>query len=67
MFLKWLQEKKESNVLKKHISCECKCKFDSRKCKSDQKWNNDKLENVIYLKKIVIGVLLNIVAKMVNI
>ena len=42
MFLKWLQEKKESNVLKKHISCECKCKFDSRKCKSNQKWNNDK-------------------------
>ena len=22
--------------------CECKCKFDGRKCNSDQKWINDK-------------------------
>ena len=29
-------------TLTKHISCECKCKFDSRKCNSDQWWNNDK-------------------------
>ena len=26
----------ESKVLTKHISCECKCKFDGRKCNSDQ-------------------------------
>ena len=26
----------------KHISCESKCKFDWRKCNSDQWWNNDK-------------------------
>ena len=32
----------ESNILTKHISCECKCKFDSRKYNSNQKWNNDK-------------------------
>ena len=25
-----------------HISCECKCKFDGRKCNSNQKWNIDK-------------------------
>ena len=25
-----------------HISCECKCTFDGRKCNSDQRWNNDK-------------------------
>ena len=24
------------------ISCECTCKFDERKCNSNQKWNNDK-------------------------
>ena len=24
------------------ISCECKCRFDARKCSSDQLWNNDK-------------------------
>ena len=32
----------ESKTLTKHISCECKCKFDERGCNSDQWWNNDK-------------------------
>ena len=32
----------ESKTLTKHISCECKCRFDERKCNSDQWWNNDK-------------------------
>ena len=32
----------ESKTLTKHISCECKCRFDGRKCNSDQWWNNDK-------------------------
>ena len=32
----------EFKTLAKHISCECKCKFDGRKCNSDQSWNNDK-------------------------
>ena len=31
----------ESKILTKDVSCECKCKFDGRKCNSDQKWNND--------------------------
>ena len=26
---------KESKSLTKHISCECKCKFDGRNCNSD--------------------------------
>ena len=32
----------ESKTLTKHVSCECKCKFDCRKCNSNQKRNNDK-------------------------
>ena len=32
----------KSKNLTKHISCKCKCKFDGRKCNSDQWWNNDK-------------------------
>ena len=31
-----------SKILTKYISCECKCKFDGRKCNSNQCWNNDK-------------------------
>ena len=32
----------ESKGLTKHISCECKCRFDGRKFNSDQWRNNDK-------------------------
>ena len=35
----------ESKILSKHVSCECKCKFDGIKCNSNQKWNNDKCWN----------------------
>ena len=31
----------ESKTLTKNISFECRCKFDGRKCNSDQCWNND--------------------------
>ena len=34
----------ESKTLTKHISCECKCKFDGRKCNSNQWWNNNKCQ-----------------------
>ena len=34
----------ESKTLTKQISCECNCKFDGRKCNSDQGWNNDKCQ-----------------------
>ena len=34
----------ESKTLTKHISYKCKCKFDGRKCNSNQKWNNDKCQ-----------------------
>ena len=34
--------KNESKILTKDISCECKCKFDGRKCYSNQKWNTNK-------------------------
>ena len=32
----------ESKTLTKHVSCQCKCKFDRRKCNSKQWWNNSK-------------------------
>ena len=30
----------ESKTLLKHISCACKCKFNSTACNSNQKWRN---------------------------
>ena len=32
----------EFKTLIKPISCESKCKFEGRKCSSNQKWNNNK-------------------------
>ena len=34
----------KSKTLTKHISCECKCRFDRKKCNSDQGWNNNKCQ-----------------------
>ena len=31
----------ELKTLTKHISCKCKCRFNGRKCNSDQWYNND--------------------------
>ena len=36
----------EWKTLTNLISCECKCKFDGRKCNSDQWWKNNKCVNV---------------------
>ena len=36
----------ELKTLTKDISCECKCKFDGRKCNSNQKWNKNILVQV---------------------
>ena len=61
----------ESNILTKHTSYEFKCKFDGRKCNSNQKWimtNVDtSVKNVIYVQKIIFGILLHVVAKILNI
>ena len=32
----------EWKTLTKHISWECKCKFDGTKCNSNQNWDNNK-------------------------
>ena len=35
-----ITNKNEAKTMKKHISCDCKCKFNSAPCNSNQKWNN---------------------------
>ena len=32
-----ITRKNKSKILEKDVLCECKCKFDCRKCNSDQK------------------------------
>ena len=66
----------ELKTLTKRMSCECKCKFDGRQYNSNQKWIDDKCRSkyktkkkhcVCKKKKIIFGILLHVVAKIVNI
>ena len=61
----------ESKALTKHITCECKCKFDGTKCNSNQRWNNDNIDLsvkiIIYVNKIMFGILLHVIVKMKNV
>ena len=63
--------KNKSKFLTKYISCKCKCKFDGRRCNSDQKWIsinvNASVKNIKHVKKIIFGVLLYVIVKMENI
>ena len=34
-----IKNKNEAKTMKKHVSCDCKCKFYSTICNSNQKWN----------------------------
>ena len=35
-----ITKKDEAKAMTEHISCGCKCKFNSTTCNSKQKWNN---------------------------
>ena len=58
-----------SRKLTKHVSYKCNCKFDGRKCNSNQNLNNKKCRNEC--KKHHISetdkIMLHVVVKMVNI
>ena len=62
---------KKSKILTNYVSCESKCKFDGRKCKSNQSGIminvGASVKNLKYVKKIILGILLHVAAKMVNI
>ena len=63
-----ITEKNESNILTKHLSCKCKYKFDGSQIKSGIMINvDDSVKDIIYVIKIIFGILLHAVAKMVNI
>ena len=34
------RNKNEDKVMTEHVSCDCKCKFNSKICNSNQKWNS---------------------------
>ena len=50
-----ITNKSDAKTMTKHISCDCKCKFNSTACNLNQKWNNKiyqcKYENYRNCKK----------------
>ena len=40
----WITNKDETKAITEHISCDCKLKFNSPTCISNQKWNNKKCQ-----------------------
>ena len=64
----------ESKTITKHISCNCKCKFDGKKCILSQKWNKDKcqcecknpIKKRVLVKTIIFGIV-HALVRMVNI
>ena len=59
--------KNESKILTKDISCNCKCRFDEKQ--NVFQISGGIMINVksMYVKKIIFGILLHVVAKMGNI
>ena len=43
-----ITNKNDVKAMMDHISCDCKCKFNSTVCNSNQKWNNNKQCNKYY-------------------
>ena len=58
----------QSKTLTNHISCQCKCRFDGKKCNSDQWLNNDKCrcecKKCHVYQKIMFGILLHVAVRM---
>ena len=62
--------KNEAKTMEKHISCNCKCKFNSTTCISNQKWYkkhvNVNVKIIIRARKIVIGILAHVFVKIAS-
>ena len=61
----------EAKTLVKHIPCDFECKFNSTTSNSNQKWNeinaNASVKNIVRAKKVTVGILANVILRMVSI
>ena len=66
-----ITNKNEAKTMAKHISRDCKCKFNSTTCNSNQKWNNKhvnvNVKIMISAKKIIAGILAHIFVRIASI
>ena len=66
-----ITNKNEAKTMAKHISRDCKCKFNSTTCNSNQKWNNKhvnvNVKIMISAKKVIVGILAHIFVRIASI
>ena len=66
-----ITNKNQAKTTKKHILCDCKCKFNSTSCNSDQEWNNKtckcECKNIKSVKKIIVGILAHVFVRIASI
>ena len=66
-----ITEKNDPKTMTKVISCDCKCKFSSKTCYSDQKWHDEtrqsKCKNYRKCKKVIVGILADALVRIVKI
>ena len=59
--------KNKLKILTNHVSWKCEWKFDNRKWNNDKCWCECKAQrNAVGTRRILFGILLNVVVKMVN-
>ena len=63
--------KNEAKAMTKHISCDCKCKFNSTTSNSNKKGTikhvNVNVKNIVSAKKIIVGILAHAFMRIVSI
>ena len=61
----------EAKTFTKHISCDCKCKFNNTTCNWSQKRNNNKYQCdckcIVPVKEIIVGILTHVLLRTVGI
>ena len=66
-----IANKNEAKTMTEHISCDCKCKFNSTKCNSSQIKNNKtwqcECKIIVRAKRIIVGVLAHVIVRMISI
>ena len=66
-----ITNKNEAKTMAKHIPRDCKCKFNSTTCNSNQKWNNKhvnvNVKIMISAKKVIVGILAHIFVRIASI
>ena len=67
-----ITNKNESKATIEYISCDCKCKFNSTTCNSNEKWDDktcqcECVKIIVHAKKITVGILAHVFDRIVSI